>query len=442
MDIYIPENVEKIIDKLEGSGFEAYIVGGCVRDSILGKEPKDYDITTSALPEQVKTCLDGYSVIDTGIKHGTVTVIADDEYIEITTFRIDGNYSDHRRPDSVSFSENLLDDLSRRDFTINAMAYNRRTGVIDKFGGQKDLFRRIIKCVGEPAVRFNEDALRIMRALRFASELNFTVDTITSAAIHDLRRLLGSVSVERISRELNLLLTGAAPSNVLMEYGDVIATFIPELRPCIGFDQHSRYHVYDIWTHTAVAIEHSKNDKDVRLALLLHDIAKPECCHFDEEGNGHFPGHERRGAEIAANVLRSLHYSNDTIDTVTTLIKYHYITPIDDKIVVKQLLATVGTDMFFKLTEVMKGDSRAKQSFCFERVQILESMEKKAAEIIENKECISVTQLDINGSDIAALGAEGKEIGDILARLLSLVIEEKVENIKFELIKSAKAMMN
>lgn len=345
MDIYIPENVEKIIDKLEGSGFEAYIVGGCVRDSILGKEPKDYDITTSALPEQVKTCLDGYSVIDTGIKHGTVTVIADDEYIEITTFRIDGNYSDHRRPDSVSFSENLLDDLSRRDFTINAMAYNRRTGVIDKFGGQKDLFRRIIKCVGEPAVRFNEDALRIMRALRFASELNFTVDTITSAAIHDLRRLLGSVSVERISRELNLLLTGAAPSNVLMEYGDVIATFIPELRPCIGFDQHSRYHVYDIWTHTAVAIEHSKNDKDVRLALLLHDIAKPECCHFDEEGNGHFPGHERRGAEIAANVLHSLHYSNDTIDTVTTLIKYHYITPIDDKIVVKQLLATVGTDM-------------------------------------------------------------------------------------------------
>ena len=441
MDIYIPDNIEKIIELLESGGFEAYIVGGCVRDSILGKTPKDYDITTSASPDDVKECLKGYHVIDTGLKHGTVTVVTGDDYVEVTTFRIDGDYSDHRRPDSVVFSDRLTDDLSRRDFTINAMAYNHRTGVIDEFGGQKDLFRQKIRCVGEPAVRFNEDALRIMRALRFASELNFEIDRLTSTAIHDMRRLLDNISPERHCKELMGIVCGTAPSTVLTEYADIIASVIPEIRPCIGFNQHSRYHIYDVWTHTAVAVENSPNVPEVRMALLLHDIAKPDCCRYDEEGSGHFPGHEKAGAEKAEGILRRLRCSNDFVECVCALIKYHYIAPVDDRIVVKQLLSKVGTENFFRLTGLMRGDSRAKQSFCFERVQVLEAMDKKAHEIIDSKECINVSQLMVNGSDIAALGAQGKQIGDILNRLLTDVIEERYDNEKNTLLNAARGML-
>lgn len=442
MDIFIPENVKIVMKRLEQGGHEAFLVGGCVRDAVLGKMPKDYDVATSALPEEVKACLSGYNVIETGVKHGTVTVVSGDEYIEVTTFRVDGEYSDHRRPDSVKFSGNLADDLSRRDFTINAMAYNPKTGIIDNFGGQKDLFRQKIRCVGEPAVRFGEDALRIMRALRFASELDFEIDEVTATAIHNMKDLLTEISMERLSKELELLITGTAPAEVLVSFADVICTVIPEIRPCIGFDQHSRYHVYDVWKHTAVAVEHSSDDREVRLALLLHDIAKPKCFVLDEEGSGHFPGHEQEGAEMAEKILRRMHCSNDTVSCVSELVKYHYVTPVDDDSVVKRLLATVGTRDFFKLTEVMKGDSRAKQGFCFERVQILENMEKRAKRIIADKECISISQLEVNGTDIASLGAEGKQIGDILNNLLSLVIEERVSNVRAELIKAAKGMIN
>lgn len=440
MDILIPDNVEKIIEELELYGYEAYIVGGCVRDSLLGRTPKDYDIATSAAPEQVKECLSAYKVIDTGLKHGTVTVLSDD-YVEVTTFRMDSAYSDHRHPDEVTFSDNLLDDLSRRDFTVNAMAYNHRTGVIDKFGGQKDLFKRKIKCVGEPAVRFNEDALRILRALRFASQLDFEIDDLTATAVHDMYRLLGEVSKERIASELNGIVTGRAPCEVLKRFSDVLSFIIPEIRPCIGFEQHSRYHVYDVWDHTAAAVEHSAPETEVRLALLLHDIAKPVCCNFDDEGNGHFYGHEKTGAEMAEKILRSLKYPNDTIETVCKLIKFHYVTPVDDNVVVKQLLSAVGSEDFFRLAEVIKGDSRAKQRICFERVQIVENMELRAKEILDKKECISISQLDINGADVAALGARGRQIGDILNKLLALVIEEKADNIKSELLKFAKGML-
>ena len=440
MDILIPDNVEKIIEELELYGYEAYIVGGCVRDSLLGRAPKDYDIATSAAPEQVKECLSAYKVIDTGLKHGTVTVLSDD-YVEVTTFRMDSAYSDHRHPDEVTFSDNLLDDLSRRDFTVNAMAYNHRTGVIDKFGGQKDLFKRKIKCVGEPAVRFNEDALRILRALRFASQLDFEIDDLTATAVHDMYRLLGEVSKERIASELNGIVTGKAPCEVMKRFSDVLSFIIPEIRPCIGFEQHSRYHVYNVWDHTAAAVEHSAPETEVRLALLLHDIAKPVCCNFDDEGNGHFYGHEKIGAEMAEKILRSLKYPNDTIETVCKLIKFHYITPVDDNVVVKQLLSAVGSEDFFRLAEVIKGDSRAKQRICFERVQIVENMELRAKDILDKKECISISQLDINGADVAALGARGRQIGDILNKLLALVIEEKADNIKSELLKFAKGML-
>ncbi|MGN0599323.1 MAG: CCA tRNA nucleotidyltransferase [Oscillospiraceae bacterium] len=441
MDIYIPENVKKILNALEKSGYEAYIVGGCVRDSILGKDPRDYDVTTSALPEEVKACLVGFNVIETGLKHGTLTVVSGDDYVEVTTFRIDGEYLDHRRPESVEYANNLADDLSRRDFTINAMAYNAKIGIVDNYGGQKDLFRQVVRCVGNPCIRFDEDALRIIRALRFASELGFEIDLPTENAIHEMKNLLLNVASERLAKEFELLIMGSSPANVLVSFADVFGTLFPEIMPCVGFDQHSRYHIYDVWKHTAVAIENSVADREVRLALFFHDIAKPKCCVFDEEGSGHFPGHESESAEMAEMIMHRMNFSSETIKCVTQLIKFHYVTPIDDEKVVKKLLSAVGPQYFFKLTEMMKSDSRAKQSICFERAQILEAMEAKAKLILHNKECISISQLDIKGTDIAALGVQGSRIGEILDELLMMHIDEKVRNEKAELISAAKKLI-
>lgn len=441
MDIYIPENVKRILNKLESAGYEAYIVGGCVRDSILGKNPRDYDVTTSALPDEVKACLDGFNVIETGLKHGTVTVVSGDDYVEVTTFRIDGEYVDHRRPESVEYANNLADDLARRDFTINAMAYNAKIGIVDNYGGQKDLFRQVIRSVGNPCMRFDEDALRIIRALRFASELGFEIDGATANAIHEMKNLLLDISAERVSKEFDLLLMGSSPANILMEFSDVFCTIFPEVSACVGFDQHSRYHIYDVWKHSAVAVENSVPDREVRLALFFHDIAKPKCCVFDDEGNGHFPGHEQESAEMAEKIMRRMKYSSDTIKCVTQLIKFHYVTPIDDEKVVKKMLAAIGPQYFFKLIELMKSDSRAKQSICFERVQILEAMGVKAERILADKECISISQLDIKGTDIAALGAQGSRIGEILDELLSMQIDGKVRNEKTQLMAAAEKLI-
>ena len=438
MNIDIPRNVCQVMKKLENQGFEAYIVGGCVRDSFMGITPKDYDITTSASPEEIKKCFENCDVIETGIKHGTVTVVSDGENIEVTTFRIDGDYTDGRHPETVQFSKNLLDDLSRRDFTINAMAYNPRVGLIDNFGGQSDLFSRRIVCVGDPSVRFREDALRIMRAMRFASELDFEIEENTSEAIHDMKDLLANISAERISDELTKLLMGESPCKVLMNYSDVISLIIPEIKPCIGFDQHNRYHIYDVWKHSASAVEHSKPQEEVRLALLLHDIGKPGCCKLDDEGNGHFFGHEKLGAEMSEKILRRLRFSNDVTERVAKLIKYHYVTPVNDYKVVRRLLATVGEEDFFLLLEVMKGDNRAKHSSCFERVHVLEAMSDKAQEIIEQKQCIKVSDLEVSGSDMIELGFNGAEIGEVLKSLLDAVLDEKTGNTYDELMEYAK----
>lgn len=428
MEIFIPRNIMEIIEKLEAGGFEAYIVGGCVRDSILGNTPKDYDITTSAKPEEVRSCLSEYTVIDTGIKHGTVTVVSDGENVEITTFRVDGKYSDHRRPDEVNFSESLSDDLSRRDFTVNAMAYNPKTGLIDIFGGQNDLFRRKLSCVGDPEKRFDEDALRIMRALRFSSELGFEIDEAASAAIFNMKDLLKEVAAERISKELVLLLNGKYPHKALSAYHEVFEVLIPEITPCVGFEQHSRYHAYDVWEHIAYAVEFSKAVPEVRLALFLHDIGKPRCFTLDENGRGHFKGHENISAEMASRILKRLKFPSKTIALTEKLIKFHYVTPVDDDKVVRKLLSRVGKEDFFLLMEVMKGDNKAKCSFCFERVRAIEDMQKRALKLIDEGECLKVTDLAVSGSDVKEMGFEGAEIGRILEKLLEDVINERLEN--------------
>ena len=438
MNIYIPPNIEEVIERLEQNGFEAYIVGGCVRDSILGIPPKDYDITTSASPEEIKRCFSGYNTIDTGIEHGTVTVVSGGENVEVTTFRIDGEYSDHRHPERVQFSRKLSDDLSRRDFTMNAMAYNSKTGLIDLFGGQEDLFRRKLCCVGEPAVRFEEDALRIMRALRFASELGVEIEEATASAVMRMKHLLGEVSAERLSKELVLLLTGRSPYKVLSEFSGVLAVIIPEILPCIGFDQHSRFHAYDVWNHTAYAVEYSSPMPDVRLALLFHDIGKPRCFTMDDEGAGHFAGHEKISAEIAAEVLKRLKFPANTIKRVEQLIKFHYVTPVDDYKVVRRLLSKVGEEDFFLLAEVMKGDNWAKRSFCFERVHTVDSMKKKAEEIIAENQCFKLSGLAVSGNDMLAIGLKGAEIGEALEFLLDAVISEKAENSRESLMEYVK----
>lgn len=439
MEFFLPENVKKIIGTLESSGYEAYAVGGCVRDAVLGKTPKDYDIATSALPEQVKECFGNFKIAEIGIKHGTVTVFTDGGSVEVTTYRTDGNYADRRRPDSVSFSSKIEDDLARRDFTVNAMAYNPRKGLADLYGGKEDLRRRKISCVGNPSERFGEDALRIMRALRFASELDFEIESDTAEAVLNMKNLLNEISKERISRELVLLLCGSSPFKVLTEFAEVFAVIIPQIKPCIGFSQHSRYHIYDVWTHIAAAVERSEPHPDVRLALMLHDIGKPLCFKADEDGNGHFFNHPKISAELSEIILRGLHFSNETVKRVSTLIKYHYVTPVDDFKVVRRLLSVLGEENFFLLTEVMKGDNRAKQNFCTERIKTIDAMREKAGEIIAENRCFKLSDLDADGSDMIKLGFSGREIGIILKRLLDAVIDEEIPNEKKALLDFARS---
>ncbi len=442
MDFSLPREVSMILNTLEENGYEAYAVGGCVRDVLLGRKPKDYDVASSALPEQVMECFSGFDTVGTGLRHGTVTVIVNGRSIEITTFRKDGAYTDRRRPDSVTFSSSIEDDLSRRDFTINAMAYNPEKGIVDLYGGQRDLFLRKIACVGNPSERFGEDALRIMRALRFASELEFNIERSTADAIHEMKELLREISLERISGELTGLLDGLAPFKPLTEFADVIAVIIPEIKPCIGFEQHNRYHVYDVWTHTAAAVERSEVQSDVRLALALHDIEKPSCFKMDDEGNGHFKGHEKASSETAEKILRRLRFPNETVSRVSTLIKYHYVTPIDDDKVIKRLIAEIGEENFFLLTEVMKGDNRAKQSACLERARTVELMRKRAEKLIRENRCVKLSDLAADGNDMLELGFRNKEVGAVLNELLSAVIDEKIPNERKALIEFARLRLN
>jgi tRNA nucleotidyltransferase (CCA-adding enzyme) len=436
--INLPAQVKEIIGRLEVAGYEGYIVGGCVRDSLMGEEPKDFDICTSALPNDIKAVFSEFRTIDTGIKHGTVTVLIDKIPFEITTYRVDGKYSDGRHPDSVEFTSDLNSDLSRRDFTVNAMAYNDKDGLIDPFGGQKDLFSRVLRCVGDPEDRFTEDGLRVMRALRFMSVLSFDPDPNTAASIYRCMDLLLNVSAERISNELSKLLCGRNVAKVLELYAEVFSVIIPEIIPMIGFDQHSRYHVYDVWKHTAVAVNASKPDKYIRLALLFHDIAKPSCFKTDAAGAGHFSGHEEIGAEMTDKILHKLKYDNHTIQTVKALVRNHYITPVAERTSIKRLLGEVGYDNWKLLAEVLRGDNIAKNSICFERLQTIEKMKAIADEIIENNECYTIGMLDIDGNKITEIGASGRDIRRILNTLLSEVISDLLPNSSSSLLKRAK----
>lgn len=429
---HIPKQANSIILGLRQEGHDAYVVGGCVRDSLLGKEPHDWDISTSATPDEVKLYLfrHGIRSIDTGLKHGTVTAyISQLEQYEITTFRSDGVYSDGRHPDCVEFVGSVIQDLSRRDFTINAMAYNT-AGMVDPFHGQADLERGVINCVGNPDERFSEDALRILRALRFSSVYRFRIGEETARSIHQNRNKLLMVSAERIQMELCKLLFGKGVLDVLLEYSDVFSAIIPELAPCIGFQQNNPYHQYTVYDHIAHAVaNYIGNDISVKIALLLHDIGKPGCYTEDEKG-GHFYGHGVPSRDMAECVMNRLKFDNKTKAEVLDLVLYHDTVIGPTPKVVKRWMNRIGKDRFAQLLDVRMADIRAHaegtQESRIERCMALRSI---MSDVLDEEQCFSLKDLAIHGKDILSLGVpQGKVIGDTLQHILNKVISGELDN--------------
>lgn len=427
LDMQLGENTLCVIRKLEEAGYSAYAVGGCVRDLLLGKEPSDIDITTNALPRETMEVFKDFKVIETGIAHGTVTVIVNSQSFEITTFRCDGDYLDSRHPENVTFTSRIEDDLARRDFTVNSMAMDRCGNLIDVFGGKEDLDNKVIRCTGEPDVRFSEDALRIMRAIRFSSVLGFEIEKKTAESIHKNKALLSKISVERIFVELKKLLMGSNVFKVLTEYSDVICTVIPELAPSVGFDHMSKYHIYDVYTHIAKTVEAAVPDETVRLVMLLHDVGKPYVCTFDGQYR-HFKGHPEVSEKISCDVLHRLHADNETIRLVSLLCRYHD-RPIEvSERAVKRLLSKLTYNELRLLCEVRKADSAAHAPQIVDRGTEAEEIMKIAEKLEEENACVQIKDLAVNGFDVMSEGFEGPAVGEVLNTLLSEVVEETTAN--------------
>ena len=439
----VPVPAVAALERLNAAGFEAYLVGGCVRDALLGREPGDWDVTTSALPEQTEAVFAGERIIETGLKHGTVTVLLEGLPLEITTFRTEAGYSDHRHPDSVAFTRSLEEDLARRDFTINAMAQNQSGELADPFGGQDDLNNHIIRCVGDPYARFNEDALRILRALRFASQLDFAIDPATAAAALALKDTLELVSRERIAVELTKLLCGPAVRRIVTKYWPILAAPLPELAPMAGLDQRSPYHCWDVLAHSAVAAENVPPDKITRWAALLHDAGKPACFTVDGEGRGHFYGHAKPGAEIARTALTRLKFDKDTVNRVSRLVELHDY-PIDppndcpDR-AIKKLIGRLGEEDFFRLLDLKRADALAHHPDYRGRAAACDRFGALARELLAQEAVFSLKDLAVNGNDLIALGLpRGPEIGRTLKRLLEAVLNGELPNERERLLETAR----
>lgn len=438
MQIKLPQEVKNLLEILNSNNFEAFVVGGCVRDSLLGITPHDWDICTSATPQEIKECFTGFTIFDFGMKHGTISVLIGENIYEITTYRIDGEYLNNRHPENVTFTKDIINDLSRRDFTVNAIAYNEDRGVVDPFNGKADLDKKIIRCVGDADKRFKEDALRIIRALRFASVYDFKIEENTSASIINNANLLKNIAVERITFEFNKLLCGDGVEMILNDYRDVIAVFIPEIVPMFDYDQCTKHHSRDLWHHTTYSVKSISQDALLRMVMLLHDLGKPDSCKKDSDGTSHFKGHQRISADYALVVLRRLKYPTDFIERCKLLIEYHDVRFNGSKRQVKRLVSKIGEDNFILLLQVQKADLLAQSQYMREeKLEKIVLGERCFEEIIAEKECFSLKQLEISGYDLIALGIKGRKIGKILEKLLSLVIDEKLENNKTELINKA-----
>ena len=442
MKIVLPEKVNKIITALEARGYEAYAVGGCVRDSLLGRTPQDWDITTSAKPEQVKQLFS--HTIDTGIAHGTVTVMLEREGFEVTTYRIDGEYEDARHPKEVQFTADLREDLRRRDFTINAMAYNETAGLVDVFDGMADLNSGVIRCVGKAAERFSEDALRMLRAVRFAAQLGFFIEEETKAAIRQLAPSLAKVSAERIQAELVKLLISAHPKELRTAYETgLTAVFLPELDRMMVCEQHHPHHCYSVGDHTIEALGNVAADRVLRLAVLLHDVAKPLCRTTDENGIDHFYGHPAKGAELARRILRRLKFDNNTTDAVCRLIAWHDDRPAISERSVRRAVHRIGTEQYPAIFAVKRADILAQSDYRREeKLAYVAEYERIYEEIRRKQQCLTIRDLAVGGRELIAAGMKpGREIGEALERLLELVLDDPSCNTKERLLAEAEKMI-
>lgn len=434
MRIQLPEDVKKIINVLEGAGYEAFAVGGCVRDSVLGRVPADWDITTSAKPEQVKELF--RRTIDTGIQHGTVTVMIDKNGYEVTTYRIDGEYTDGRHPDGVSFTADLTEDLRRRDFTINAMAYSDSRGLVDVFEGVEDLQRGVIRAVGNAEERFTEDALRIMRAVRFAAQLGFSIEEETAKAASKLAENLRKVSAERIQVELIKLLVSPHPELLrnAWELG-ITKVVLPEFDAMMETEQNNPHHMYNVGEHTLKALEFVDDQKALRLAVLCHDFGKP-AVRTTEDGMDHFYKHNEIGKEMTVNMMHRLKFDNDTLNKVKQLVFYHDMRPMPTPKAVRRVMNKVGAELFPDLLQVMGADILAQSDY--EKMQKLMQLDKVHEiyeGILERQECVSLKTLAVTGKELIAAGMKtGKELGEVLQKMLEHVIEEPEHNTKEYLI--------
>lgn len=438
----IPLSVNEVLTRLKGEGYDAYAVGGCVRDQILGAQPKDWDVTTSAKPDEVCAVFSDVPVIKTGIKHGTVTVLSGDERlpVEVTTFRTEFGYSDNRRPDRVEFVADIKEDLSRRDFTMNALAYNGESGeVLDFFGGEADIGNRLIRCVGDPNVRFDEDSLRILRALRFASVLGFEIEKDTAAAIHKKRGLLKNIAAERIFGEFKKLLCGVDCTKILCEFRDVIAVFIPELRAMFDFEQNTKYHCFDVWEHTLRSIDGVPRCAELRAAMLFHDSGKPYCKTVEVLDAGsrtdHYYGHPAFSEKFTDAAFSRLKTDKKFLETVTCLVKYHdAVIPPTEK-AVRRWLNRLGEEGFLRLLAVKRADVLAQApEYRLERLIELDKLRQTVYDVINRGKCFGIKDLAINGNDCIELGLEGVEIGKALKTALDVVIDEIIQNEKTSII--------
>ena len=437
--IKIPKQAEKAIEILEAYDYEAYCVGGCVRDSLMEKEPADWDICTSCKPEKLKEIFSEYKIIDTGLKHGTVTVIVNSMPIEITAFRKDANYTDHRHPLNVEYVTNLKEDLSRRDFTINSLAYSKRTGLIDYFGGLDDIQNAIIRCVGEPKMRFEEDALRILRAARFASTLDFSLEPNTKSALYEKLDLLEFISAEHIRSELLKLLSGNGVLSVLCDYKEVIFFIIPELRKCYSTPQNTPHHCYNVYEHTAHSVANIEPLPHLRMTMLLHDIGKPSTMTTDTQGISHFKNHQYVGGQIAEKILKRLRFSKKETKYICSLIAQHDNRfPASEKSV-KKFISRHGKDFFRDYVKIRTADTLAQSDYMRnEKLNNIKSVNNIGEEIIRSGLPLSLKELALNGNDLINLGFKGKDIGNMLNEILNLVMENKLSNKKDDLIDHAR----
>lgn len=434
----LPPPVADLLSRLESAGYSAYVVGGCVRDSLLGLTPHDWDLCTSALPEEMKRVFRDKHLVETGLKHGTLTVVEDHVPYEITTFRTEEGYTDHRHPDRVAFVDDIRQDLSRRDFTVNAMAWSPAAGLADPFGGQRDLAAGVIRCVGEPELRFGEDALRILRALRFASVYGFSLDQATSEALRRMAPDLNRVAGERIREELLRLLCGRGAGTILREYPDVLAVIIPELAPMVGYDQRNHHHSHDLWEHTVRAVEGVPPDPVLRLAMLLHDTGKPAVRTTDVSGECHYRGHAKVSAEIARSAAEKLRLDNAFRDRLVTLV-LHHDTPLRTE------SGDINTDRSFLLRRLNRfGEEDLRALFLIHRADRIatgySSPEREDARLrartealdalLAEKPCFTLKDLAVSGRDLTAAGLRGKAVGETLRSLLEAVMDGTLPNEK------------